>query len=81
MTRHTAEDEWDDEDEADGGFDEGDDTVPCPYCRRLIHEDSERCPYCERYMSAEDAPGRKPWWIVAGAAVCLLIVLGWLLSG
>ena len=73
-----------DEDEFDkdeGHFDEDDDepTVPCPYCRREIHEDAQRCPYCEQYISAEDAPaGRKPWWIVLGVVLCLLMVLGWL---
>jgi ferredoxin-thioredoxin reductase catalytic subunit len=62
-------------------FDDDDDetTVPCPYCKREIHEDSQRCPYCERYISDEDAPaGRKPWWIVAGVIVCLYIALRWI---
>ena len=31
-------------------------TVPCPYCHRKIHEDSQCCPYCEQYISREDAP-------------------------
>ena len=38
---------WDDDEEA---------TVPCPYCRHPIHEDSPRCPACGNYISAEDAP-------------------------
>jgi hypothetical protein len=71
-----------DDDELDEDFDDADDdepTVPCPYCRREIHEDAQRCPYCERYISAEDAPaGRKPWWILVGVVLCLLMVLGWL---
>ena len=42
-------------------------TIPCPYCRREIHEDSQRCPGCGNYLSEEDAPpGRKPWWLVLG---------------
>src|SRR5882724_10524213 len=46
-------------------------TVPCPYCRREIHEDSQRCPYCEQYISQEDAPpGQKPWWLIAGVVLC-----------
>ena len=54
-------------------------TVPCPYCRREIHEDSQRCPYCENYLSAEDAPPtRKPWWIIIGAALCLFAVYRWI---
>ena len=68
----------------DDGWDEhpdagDDDTVPCPYCRRPIHEDAQRCPYCEQYISEEDAPGgRKPWWILLAVAVCLAVVLSWL---
>jgi hypothetical protein len=80
MNRH-LDDEWD-EDEA-GSQDlgeQGDDTIPCPYCRRAIHEDSQRCPYCENYLSAEDAPpGPKPWWFVIGVLVCLVIVFLWIL--
>jgi hypothetical protein len=54
-------------------------TIPCPYCRREIQEDSPRCPYCEQYISSEDAPSaRKPWWIIAGAIVCLYLVYRWI---
>ena len=54
-------------------------TVPCPYCRREIHEDAQRCPYCENYLSAEDAPPtRKSWWIIIGAALCLFAVYRWI---
>ena len=75
-----------DDDELDDDYDvEADDlddepTVPCPYCRREVHEDAQRCPYCERYISAEDAPGApKPWWLWAGVIVCLAIILLWIL--
>ena len=80
-TKHHDDDdesEWDEEDDA---YDDDDESavVPCPYCRREIHEDAERCPYCERYISAEDQPGtRQPWWIIGGVLVCLLIVLWWI---
>ncbi len=72
----------DDDDYPDGVYRDGDDdeaTVPCPYCKREIHEDAQRCPYCEHYISDEDAPpSRKPWWIIAGVIVCLYIVLRWM---
>jgi len=95
MPRRTAiGDEWEDDpdDDADGGDEPDDDfegaqdddeseTVPCPYCRRAIHEDAERCPYCEQYISREDAPpGRKPWWIILGAALCLFAVYRWIVG-
>ena len=64
--------EWDDE--------EGDEpTVPCPYCRREIFEDSVRCPHCGAYISEEDAPvGPRPWWIVVGVLLCLAAVWVWI---
>ncbi|MCE9546151.1 MAG: zinc ribbon domain-containing protein [Planctomycetia bacterium] len=74
----TADEEGDDED----GYDEegDDDTIPCPYCRRPIHDDAPQCPYCHNYLSEEDAPPqRKPWWIVVGFVCCGLIVLMWLI--
>lgn len=75
------EDDWDD-DEADYGDDSEDSdeepTVPCPYCRREILEDTPRCPYCERYISAEDHAGpRKPLWVIATSLLCLGVAIWW----
>ena len=61
--------------------DDEDSTIPCPYCRREIHEDSPRCPYCENYISAEDshpATFAKPWWVIVGAILGLFAVYRWL---
>ena len=80
-------DDWDesslDEEEDPGsGTAEGEPTIPCPYCRRPIHEDSQRCPHCEHYISEEDAPpSRKPWWILLGVAACLYAVYRWIIPG
>ena len=77
------EDDWE-EDDADGDADQDSDdepTVPCPFCRREILEDSPRCPYCERYLSAEDHAGqRKPTWVIATALVCLGVAIWWLFA-
>jgi hypothetical protein len=81
-----SEDPWDDDpglayDPEDVDWPDEDDeepTIPCPYCRREIHEDSQRCPYCEKYVSEEDAPSaRKPWWIIIGVVACLYVVYRW----
>jgi predicted nucleic acid-binding Zn ribbon protein len=70
---------WED-DEFDAEEGEGDATVPCPYCREPIHEDSQRCPHCEQYISQEDAPpARKAPWIVIGVLACLVIVAIWII--
>ncbi|HEV3237609.1 MAG TPA: hypothetical protein VGZ25_11515 [Gemmataceae bacterium] len=86
MARWSDEaDDWGDESESDESeIDESDDeddepTIACPYCRKQIHEDSQRCPYCERYISDEDSPpSRKPWWIIIGAAACLYAIYRWI---
>ncbi len=78
------QDDWDDGDEDDldaETFDDDEPTVPCPYCRRPIHEDAQRCPHCEQYISEEDRPAEpKPWWLVAGVVVCVLVVLWWVVG-
>ena len=75
--RDDFEDDWDD-DEPDAD-DNDSATIPCPYCRRQIHEDSERCPHCERYISEEDdVPRQKPWWLIAGVALGLYAVYRWI---
>ena len=54
-------------------------TIPCPHCRRQIHEESQRCPYCENYISEEDTvPALKPWWIIIGALLALYVVYRWI---
>ena len=49
----------DDEDWDEEYPDDDDDsaTVPCPYCKREIHEDAERCPHCERISPKRNAGG------------------------
>lgn len=63
------------------GQDDSAETVPCPYCRRLIYEEAERCPYCEKYISEEDAPSRLPWWIVVGALLGLYAMYRLIIGG
>jgi len=66
----------------DDGEDEDEETIPCPYCRRPLHEDSQRCPHCESYISEEDAPaGPKPFWLVLGVLAGLAAAALWLFRG
>lgn len=73
------DDDWQPDDDS---WDEDDDgRVPCPYCREEMLEDSPRCPSCGRYISEEDSlPRRKPLWVLATIAVCLIIALMWLVE-
>jgi hypothetical protein len=71
-------DDWDDEDDVEE-TDLDDETVPCPYCRRPVHEEAERCPHCETYISHEDAPpARRPWWFILGFLACLYVIYRWI---
>ena len=61
---------------------DGESTDECPHCGEMIHDDAERCPACGEYLSSEDAPAeRKPAWVIAGAVICLVIVLLWIFGG
>ncbi len=73
------DDDWDDEPDIDGqADDEDDDTVPCPFCKRQILEDTPRCPHCEQYLSEADfTRGSKPLWVIVTAVVCLVAAI-WL---
>lgn len=76
MTSYRDEDDWEDDEADDDADDEP--TIPCPYCRHEILEDSPYCPSCERYISAEDQAGPgKPTWVVATSLVCLAIAVWW----
>ena len=74
------DDDWDDDETYgdDPEHDEDEPTVPCPYCRREILEDSPSCPHCDRYISEEDhASLGKPLWVIATALICLGVAMWW----
>ena len=90
MPRRTEhEDDWSDEfgpdpdEEFDGSDDDDEEepTVPCPYCRKEIHEDSQHCPHCGNFISKEDTPpARKPWWLILGTLACLYVIYRWIVG-
>lgn len=55
------------------------DTVPCPFCREPVYDNAERCPHCGSWLFYEGpAPRDKPWWLLGGVAVCLVVVILWI---
>jgi len=81
MARWGDDEDWDDDPEEDFPDEEQDDTAPCPYCGRAIHDDAVRCPYCENYLSREDEPYRKPWWMIVGVIAGLYAIYRGLFLG
>jgi predicted nucleic acid-binding Zn ribbon protein len=74
------DEDWDDSEPDEPVDEDDDDTIPCPYCGKSIHEDSERCPHCESYISREDAPpARRPLWLIIGAVAGLAVVYMWIM--
>ncbi len=72
-------DDWEPDDDAQDEDDDG--LVPCPYCHEEMLEDSPRCPSCGQYISEEDAPpAKKPLWLLATIAICLILALMWLVD-
>jgi hypothetical protein len=98
MPRYPDDDEDDDwDDEADDALDEDDElpdgvyheddddgepTVPCPYCKHEILETAQYCPRCENYISREDAPRQsKSWFWIGMMLLALFAALVWLIGG
>lgn len=78
MAPHVQDDDWEDESDDDWKDSDEEETMPCPYCGKSIHDESVRCPHCGNYLSEEDQPYRpKSLWIVLTAIACLLAVLMW----
>ena len=81
MAWRDADDERDDVEFPDAYGDDPDaesTTFPCPHCFHTVYDGTERCPGCGNYLSVEDAPARRPWWLVVGVLVCLIVVIGWM---
>jgi uncharacterized paraquat-inducible protein A len=79
---HKSQDDWDDDFEDDFDDESDEETMPCPYCGESMHEEAVQCPHCGNYLSEEDMPSeRKPIWLVVTVLICLMIALGWALSG
>ena len=56
-----------------------DDLDECPRRGRLMADDFESCPRCGADLSRAGAGRRQPWWVMAGALVCLAMVVYWIL--
>lgn len=71
-----GDEDWDLPTDDDSDDDE-DDTVPCPYCSEPIWKGAAHCEHCGNFISEEDKPWSKPWWLVAGVIACLVCIYCW----
>ena len=72
-------DEREDPDPEDADWNLDPAPIPCPYCGGDITEDTTSCPHCGNYISAEDKPYNKSFWLVAGVILLVILtVVGWL---
>jgi predicted nucleic acid-binding Zn ribbon protein len=52
-------------------------TMPCPYCKKEILEDSVQCPKCKNYINEEEtnASPRLPLWVIVTAVIMLVLFI------
>lgn len=55
------------------------DSIPCPFCKRPIHEDADVCPLCGNFVGGVDVPRRVPRFVWVGVILAGLCVLTWIL--
>jgi hypothetical protein len=82
------EDEWDDDPEGPSAEDRrrfGGATIPCPSCRRPIHDESVSCPHCGHWLeeAAAEPGGRTKRRVAIGVVLAVALAGGgflwWLL--
>ncbi len=55
-------------------------TLPCPFCKKPIHEDADVCPRCGNFVGGYDAPRpRVPPLVWIGVVLAGLCILTWIL--
>ncbi len=60
--------------------DDGEPSIPCPFCKKPIHEDADVCPRCGNFVGGDDAPRpRVPLFVWIGVILAALCVLTWFL--
>lgn len=75
----TYDDDLDDDESVDSDDDEMD-CLPCPNCKVMIAEDSQRCPACGEYVTFSGGLTHKGlWWWIAWSLLAILAIF-WLFN-
>jgi hypothetical protein len=67
--------DWEDPDPSDQDSHDDPELVPCPYCKKLISEDTDICHLCGSYILNDDSRAPVPMWIIVGVVICILLTL------
>jgi hypothetical protein len=71
--------DWDELDEREypepGSDDKGVDVERCPKCGQWLFEDGDQCSGCGHFIDHRGETLRRPRWVLAVAAVLLLLIL------
>lgn len=71
----TYDDEFYDDDESEDSNDDEMACLPCPNCKVMIAEDSQRCPACGKYVMFSGGLTRRGiWWWVAWTLLAILAI-------
>jgi hypothetical protein len=72
------EDDFDDDDESEDPTDDEMACLPCPNCKVMIAEDSQRCPACGEYVTFSGGLTRKGVWWWVGWTLLAILAIYWL---
>ncbi len=67
--------EWPDESDQD----DEPELINCPYCGSPISEEAEVCPHCHSFVSIEDIPRRRPWWLWLAILAAIVAMMMWVM--
>ncbi len=67
-----------DHDVVDGNADDEIVLVKCSHCGKMTWEESVSCEHCGYFVTQEDPPGWRPWWLIVGVVAGLLCVIRWI---
>lgn len=79
MSRYDEDDDErdrEDPDPSDQDVSDEPDLLPCPHCRRMITDETERCPHCGEYLTPGSDPSKRlPAWLVIATILAILAIL------
>jgi len=73
--RDNEDQEWEEDEFAEGDEDPEADLMHCPSCRQRVHEDTQKCPHCGDWITPTVIPSSSKNLIVLAVVVLLIVAL------